>query len=67
MYLNDKTKKQMEEVSAIIRMCEERMCSLEESIKSTSNQGVKALMQKTYVLNSSLHKLYKTIYARLSL
>lgn len=53
------------EITKIVHTCEERMIDLEKTIKSTQNQGVKALMQQSYVLNKSLYMYYKDYYKRL--
>ena len=58
-------KEKIEAVSEVIKICEERMLSLEKSIKSSGNTGLKSIMQSNYVLNESLYKYYKSIYARL--
>jgi hypothetical protein len=59
-------KDKIEEIAAIIKMCEDRLEELEVSIRSTNNSGKKSLMQETYVLNKSFVRHYKQILQRVS-
>ncbi len=55
-------KQQREEVLNIILLCETRMIELEQTIRSTSDMGVKKLAQITYQLNKGIHAKYSKMY-----
>lgn len=55
----------LEEVNKILKICEDRVLSLEQSIRKTQNAGLKKTMQHSYLLNQSLITFYKNYYKRL--
>ena len=58
--MNVKNLEKIEEVGKILAVLEERLSSLEKSIR-IAQVGPKKLMQESYKLNKSLHSYYSEI------